>query len=232
MILRPGTVDLDVYVANHEQNEYRIPDKIDDWLVIDIGAHIGAFTYTCIQRGAKHVYAFEPDSGNYGIADQNLRPFEDKVTLAKLAVWGSGNLLKNWPLYLTPYGMLGTTINTGGGSLVFGEGTQAVAAIEFDDVIKLALSNHDHKWIDLVKMDCEGSEWPILFTSKKLDRIKQIVGEFHEGILPFTLHSKIHYTVDDLIKLLESHHFTVKYERHGPLEQGLGLFIAEREDMQ
>lgn len=230
MILREGTVDRDVFVANHEQNEYRIPDWINDWIVLDIGAHIGAFSYTCIQRGARHVYAYEPDSGNYTVAEQNLREFANSVTLSELAVWGSGPI-KHWPLKLTAYGTLGTTVNTGGGSVVFGQGTQPVKSIQFDDAIQLALTNHDTDMVDLVKMDCEGSEWPILFTSKSLGHIRQIVGEFHEGILPFALRGRIQYKVDDLARLLEHHNFTVRYERHGTIEEGLGLFIAERNSL-
>ena len=218
MILREGTVDRDVFTANHEQNEYRIPDNIHNWLVIDIGAHIGAFTYTCIQRGAKHVYAYEPDSQNYIVADQNLRDFGEKVTLTKLAVWGSGPI-KYWPLRLSTYGMLGTTINTGGCSVVYGQGVEEVAAIEFDDAIQVALATHGRKYIDLVKMDCEGSEWPILFTSKKLAKIKHIVGEFHEGILPFSLRGRIEFGVNDLVDELEKHNFAVYYERHVPLKK-------------
>lgn len=230
MILREGTVDKDVYVANHEHNEYRIPDRLDNWVVIDIGAHIGAFTYTCIQRGAKHVYAYEPDPQNHSVADQNLRGFGEQVTLSKLAVWGTGPV-KYWPLRLSGYGMLGTTINTGGCSVVFGQGIETVAAIDFDDAIMLALDWHETDRIDLIKMDCEGSEWPILFTSKKLDKIKRIVGEFHEGILPFSLRGRIQYGVNDLVELLEKHDFSVQYERHGTLEEGLGLFFAQRKEL-
>ena len=48
MILRPGTSDRDVFIANYEQNEYRLPSDMQGQVVIDIGAHIGAFTYTVL----------------------------------------------------------------------------------------------------------------------------------------------------------------------------------------
>jgi hypothetical protein len=34
--------------------------------------------------------------------------------------------------------------------------------------------------VRLLKMDCEGSEWPLLYTSSELDRVQAVCGEYHE----------------------------------------------------
>lgn len=227
MILRPGTVDRDVFVANHEQNEYDLPERIDDWVVIDGGAHIGSFSYTCLTRGAQHVFSFEPENHNYTICKQNLAEFALRSTVSRLALWGNG-LIGPRQLKISEWGMLGTTLNTGGGSLVYGEGIQNVYRVALDDIINLARVNCQVREIDLLKLDVEGSEWPILFGSDKLNQIKRIVGEFHEGTLPFKVKGQSTFTMEDLIERLTQLGFQVESRRHGSPEEGLGLFSAER----
>jgi methyltransferase FkbM-like protein len=48
-----------------------------------------------------------------------------------------------------------------------------VTRIPFDDIILGAAT------VDLLKIDAEGSEYPILLTSRTLDRVREIVGEYH-----------------------------------------------------
>src|SRR5205085_1196267 len=69
-------------------------------------------------------------------------------------------------------------VNTGGGSVVWGLG-EPVAKIAFDDLVDLA-TNRGERRIRLLKLDCEGAEWPILLTSRRLHLIDEIVVEFHE----------------------------------------------------
>jgi len=64
----------------------------------------------------------------------------------------------------------------GNGSMgkVFEGGEIEVKSIRLDDVLE------KHETVRLIKIDVEGSEYEILFTSKKLERVKVITGEFHE----------------------------------------------------
>ena len=107
-------------------------------------------------------------------------------------------------------------------------------------------TNHGEKQVRLLKLDCEGAEWPILLTSQRLHLIDEICGEFHEiggqfleinenRLLEqpvFSLGNCRKFTIDALVKHLEDAGFTVSYRRHkrptGALE-GLGLFFATRE---
>jgi len=97
-----------------------------------------------------------------------------------------------------------------------------------------------------VKLDCEGAEWPVLLTSRRLGLIREICGEFHEiggqfleinenrlSEQPvFSLGDRREFTIDALVEHLEDAGFSVNYRRHkrptGALE-GLGLFFATRE---
>jgi hypothetical protein len=51
----------------------RLPERFSpDDIIIDIGAHIGAFAYACLQRGAGRVIAFEPEPENYALPRLSL----------------------------------------------------------------------------------------------------------------------------------------------------------------
>jgi hypothetical protein len=49
-----------------------------------------------------------------------------------------------------------------------------VNSIPFDHI----LAKFEH--VKLLKLDCEGSEFPILLTSKLLSKVDRIIGEYHE----------------------------------------------------
>src|SRR5262249_49186033 len=84
--LRPGTNDDVIYNSVVTGTEYRLPDRLaPDSVVIDIGAHVGAFSYLALTRGAGSVYAFEPEPSNLAWARVNLAPFGDRVRLSSRA---------------------------------------------------------------------------------------------------------------------------------------------------
>ena len=69
-------------------------------------------------------------------------------------------------------------VNTGSGSVIWGGG-EPVAKVAFDEIVD-RVTNHGERRVRLLKLDCEGAEWPILLTSQRLDLIDEICGEFHE----------------------------------------------------
>ena len=87
--------------------------------------------------------------------------------------------------------------------------------------------------IDLVKIDCEGAEFPILLTSKLLARFDRIVGEYHELRASLPAHVRVpgcdQFTVEVLADTLQRSGFTVTWQRQATAKYGdLGLFFAER----
>jgi FkbM family methyltransferase len=232
---RPGTCDQNVFRNINEFDEYRLPQcfAAED-VIVDIGAHIGSFTHACLQRGAKHVVAFEPDPENFRLAQANLAEYGGRVELNPEAVWRSDK--EQCSLRHSGYCYEGAELNTGGGDVIFeptaetdsgcARGT-VVRGVRFDDVI-LMLGN-----VRLVKLDCEGSEWPILLTCQVLHRIEALCGEYHEiggprDPRPIPVAAEVdgytQFTVQELRSFLQQHFHRVHTEVHG--RDNLGLFWA------
>ena len=233
-------------------NEYRLPDRFSaSDVVIDIGAHIGAFAYAVVLRGGEDVCSIEPDPANCKLAAEHLKPYIDKgqVRLVQRAVWRSdpnSDELRFDGYHPFPQSFKGMegVLNTGDGSVIWGVG-EPVAKVAFDNVVDL-VTNQGERRVRLLKLDCEGAEWPIVLTSRRLHLIDQIVGEFHEiggtfleiaedrpsKARVFESDRVASYTAEEFVRCLCDAGFDVTYRRHrrpdGALE-GLGLFFARRE---
>jgi len=122
--------------------------------------------------------------------------------------------------------------NAGGGTLIWDTDGPLVDAVPFDEVIA-AISDEGRRRIDLLKIDCEGGEFPILLTSSRLDHIDRIVGEYHELRADLPRHVRIpgceQFTVEILSAHLERAGFEVSLEPQAIARFGaLGLFFADR----
>lgn len=236
--LREGTLDREIFQEIIEQNQYRLPEKFDPSdIIIDIGAHIGIFTYAVVQRGAGCVYAVEADLENYKIAVENLRGYIDQGVVHYIwrAVWRSDT--DEQVLYHSGYPLLTDLVNTGGGDVIWQTQGIMVPTLSFDHLI-LEATEGGRKRVRLLKIDCEGSEWPILLTSNTLSLIDEICGEFHEiggeydTFKPsFSIGDFERFTVHDLIRFLAEKSFNVTYSRWmrpDGITMYYGLFFAHR----
>lgn len=173
---RSGTWDEGIFGTVHDGNEYRLPDHLQrDDLIIDIGMHIGSFCYAAVQRGSHNVHGFEAERGNYNCAVHNLRCFADRVHLYHQAVFRSDR--GGDKLYHGGYN--GDGKNTGGGSVMWATTGEEMDVVAFDEVLR-HLTENGRRRVRLLKIDCEGSEYPILLTSRSLHLIDHIHGEYHE----------------------------------------------------
>jgi FkbM family methyltransferase len=172
---RPKTEDAVVFEDVMDRNEYGLPNRFeDDDVVIDVGAHIGGFSVAALRRGAGKVYAYEAHPINHAIACKNLARFGDLAACHNRAVWRSD--LPTQTLYnddLTDFA------STGGISLLWNNEGVPIESVSLDEVLDEA-SDGFKKKIRLLKLDCEGSEYPILFTVSRLDIVEEICGEYHE----------------------------------------------------
>jgi FkbM family methyltransferase len=238
-------------------NEYRLPARFTPTdIVIDVGAHIGSFAYAAVTRGGQHVYSVEPDRENCACARKHLKQYIERgdVQLVEAAVWRSDPnddelRFDGYPAFPPSFVGMAGILNTGGGSVMWASG-DPVAKIAFDDLIDVATGQGDSR-VRLLKLDCEGAEWPALLTSRRLHLIDEIAGEFHEIGGPFVeisddrpssnaprvFHTDrvARFTIDELVRTLEEAGFQVTFWRHvrpnaGP--EGLGLFFAVREPRQ
>ena len=195
-LFRPGSIDHSIWEG--VAREYAtVPRRFSaEDTVIDIGCHIGSFSALAALRGAGKVLAFEANRSNFAVARVNLSPFP-QCELRNVAVWRS-DLRQCEELLYTPST---DGPNTGGGSVLFeelegrrrfGEYGRSDSFIAEDPGLSPHVSSHPVTAIALddilgelatvrcLKIDAEGSEFPILLTSTLLDRVQEVVGEFHE----------------------------------------------------
>ena len=240
-IFRDGSWDAEIWRSVSELNEYHLPDAFEDKdLIIDVGAHVGAFSHACLSRGAGRVFAFEADRANFGLAVHNLSDYGDRARVYNLAVWRSD--VSATTVRFSGYGNTPSGVsNTGGGNVLWnGSGAgQTVNTTDLDSLLRSAGR------VRLLKLDCEASELPILLTSQELGRVTEIVGEYHEiggeynaATIPpaAKIDGRDRYLVGDLRDYLEAAGFTFTEQRsmtaHGMAGGGqpcnLGKFRAAR----
>lgn len=156
-------------------NVYNIPKYLTaDDVVIDIGANCGAFSFLCWKKGARNIESYEAESTNFNILKMNLldkkgcKPY-------KYAVWRS-DIDKNFLYHSGNSVGCDGHIFTGGGNVLFPltKNAQKTKVIKLDSILT------KFNTVSILKLDCEGSEFPILLTSKLLNKCKRITGEFHE----------------------------------------------------
>lgn len=171
--LRSSTIDSYLFYKIVHQNSYCLNDNLENFIIIDVGAHIGSFSIAALDRGAEHVYAYEAHPDNFEICKENInRKHNSKSSIYNMAVWRSD---KKETLY---YGDL-QEYNTGQHSVMKENYKEnKLKVISLDKVIQEVTKTHGRK-IDILKLDCEGSEYPILYTCTQIQSINNIVGEYH-----------------------------------------------------
>lgn len=205
---RPETIDSWVVEQVIERNEYGLGALSPDDLVIDVGAHIGAFSLLAHHKGSRRIEAYEPDADNYRVLNENVGALT--VEARQLAVWRSDVPYPCEVLFIGHDG-----VNTGAGNTVYGDGQCIlVQAIALDTIIG---SRH----VAVLKIDAESAEWPILLTSQRLDRIALIVGEYHEVGGSYDQNQMTEalrvdgyerYLVTDLVRFLQQQGFEVTWQ--------------------
>jgi len=183
------------------------------WTVIDVGAGVGDFTlFAALQEGTR-VSAFEPFPGSFDLLARNLEL--NRVRNAQIfpeAVAGAGGTLA---LDLSAGEPL--QFRSRADSPAHPQGDIIVDALSLSDVFnRLALDS-----CDLLKLDCEGAEYDILFSSppELLRKVGHLVMEYHEQV---TAHTHV-----DLERFLEEQGFAVEIFSN-PVHANLGYLRAAR----
>lgn len=213
---REGTWDEGIWNEASQYAGYRVSDLIGK-TVVDVGAHIGAFTRYAYNLGAKEIHSYEAWVENFEVLQKNTEGCEN-VHVYNKAVWKSRSRIRN-VYYHDDF----DHTNTGGGGVFEGTGIgKEVGTIGLDDIIDRV------GVIDLLKLDAEASEFPILYTSAKLSEVRAMVGEYHHGMSHATLPvngQDLRFVIEDLCVFLRDEGYWVAVE---PCNDDIGKFAAFR----
>ena len=203
-IFRPNTEDEQVLPrAVNTHNEYRLPKTFQgDDVIIDIGTHIGSFCYASRSKvGQAACMARRRAPRTSSGAGKTWNRLATRVHLRHgrgLAVGPEG--AREAPLRGSAW-----LDNNGGGQVPRDIEGPSVAAVAFDDVVR-EVTRGGRTRVRMVKVDCEGAEYPILLTSKTLHLVDAIVGEFHE----FGSDDEPHPDVNEILRVPGHDRFTIK----------------------
>ncbi|EKD94214.1 MAG: SAM-dependent methyltransferase [uncultured bacterium] len=161
--------------------------------IVDVGAHIGLFGLyaTSCAKNVK-VYCFEPSIINYQLLNKNI--MNNNLQLIKTFNLAVNNSNKKEKLYLD-----NSNDSHGFYSKSIDNQFTTVNCISLEKIIE----NNKIKKINLLKMDCEGCEYNILYNlpNKIFEIIEKIVFEVHI--------KKSNHDPDNLIKFLSKKGYKV-----------------------
>lgn len=171
---RKGTMDEFIIKEVFDMDEYAF-DELNlskQAIVIDIGAQIGCFTLkSAVIANKGRVFSFEPMKSNFEILERNI-----KLNNLKNVLFFQKGVSKDKGkrrLFLS-------LDNTGGHSI----STKRSERYETIDCVSLkeVILNNNLKYIELIKFDCEGAEYEIIYSLPNLIflKIKKMVIEFHD----------------------------------------------------
>lgn len=141
-------------------------------IVIDIGAHIGAFSIWAASQATRGtVYAFEPNAENFALLEENIklnRLSNIKAFPVAVADKSGEALLYN----SKPHNMTHSLFES-----VLTQSTK-INTISLAEV----LETNSIEEVNYLKIDAEGAEYPIILSLpvRLLSRIKKIFIEFHD----------------------------------------------------
>jgi FkbM family methyltransferase len=152
---------------------YRFKSSTKSPLIFDCGSNIGiSILYFKIFHPACRIVAFEPDPQNFRLLKMNVEVNKmEKVTLYSCALGKQDGTCK---LFNTQAGKGGLN------SSIYANESNT----NFSEVPMKKLSGFIYEKIDFLKMDVEGAEAEIireLSETEKLNRIKEVVLEFHSA---------------------------------------------------
>ncbi|MFA5878108.1 MAG: FkbM family methyltransferase [Candidatus Staskawiczbacteria bacterium] len=183
-------------------------DIEDNSVIIDIGANIGVFSLFAGQSENTTIYAYEPMSDNYDLLKENigLNKLETNILPFNLAIGARSEKRK---FYLgTSASHSFSPISESPFNALYGDRVQEQKQkfIEINCVsLKNVFDRNNIQKCDILKMDCEGAEFEILYNlpEEYFKMIKKIRLEYHNHL------SSKKNNVDYLIKFLKRMRYKV-----------------------
>jgi FkbM family methyltransferase len=178
-----------------EQDSYRIAElQLNGPVAVDVGAHIGVFSRAFKERHpAARVVAVECCPENIPALRRNVGDFativpaaltyEREVALFNAVYPGCVSTGGSEVVSRTEFEAMAASRATNGGDgkpaapspAGYWLDRRPLATVTLEEL----MTEHHLDHIDVLKLDCEGSEFSILENTTSLDRIGAIVGEYH-----------------------------------------------------
>jgi FkbM family methyltransferase len=191
---REGTVDEGVIHEVVEGDVYQL-DKITlrpNPNIVDVGGHIGSFTKLAAWKWPHGTFfVYEANPRNWEVLDANLQDISNKTSIFHGACVGEIPVNKRIVISKDEADRI-----TGGWGIVFTstayEESSDSATETIDNFYSLSDLLPALDKVDILKLDCEGSEFSIIgaLTKEELYNIDYIVAEVHVGA---TSHTPIKY---------------------------------------
>ena len=147
---------------------------LPNWTIVDIGAAIGEFTIFAALRAAQgQVLAFEPNPRSFSLLQENLRLNGiQNVRAVNAGVWSQAGTMTLDDATDEPLQAQTQFSETAC------ENAESIPVITLEQIRK----EFTPQGIDLLKLDCEGAEYPILLSAKPetLNAVSRIVMEYHD----------------------------------------------------
>jgi FkbM family methyltransferase len=145
-------------------------------IIVDAGAHIGAFSLFAAAKSHAHIYAIEPVPSNFEILQKNiaLNHLENRITACEIALGGHAGKEK---IFLN-------SINSAGHGFVPPKGLAKVMTDTIEVQVKKLegfLEEQHIAEVTFMKCDIEGSEYAMLFNASPecFSKIKTMIIEMH-----------------------------------------------------
>jgi FkbM family methyltransferase len=199
------------------------------WTVVDIGGGLGDYAiFAAAEQPTCRVHTIEPTPESFALLEHNLAANQlTNVQAHSFAVWSKhGQVTLDTSLgeavqFISREAGAAEPVGTGQPASKAGPGGAAHTPTVTSLTLAEALEACGVAYCDLMKMDCEGAEYPILFNTDPgtLQKIERIVMEYHDNAGP--------YTHRDLQKFLSEQGYAVKVYP-SPVHSYLGYLYAAR----
>jgi FkbM family methyltransferase len=143
--------------------------------IVDIGGYIGDFSLYAVKLlGADKVVVYEPSPKNFEILKRNIanNGYEGRIVAVNMAVSDNAPVMMN--VDLPDKNQVNVSAYDPHGAVT--------ASLVPSTTLAALMREHHLESIDLLKLDCEGGEYPILLSAppEVLQRIKNIALEYHQ----------------------------------------------------
>jgi len=180
--------------------------------VVDIGGHIGGFSIMAAKMANKgKVYVYEPMLSTFEFLKKNIEI--NGLKNVKASNEAVGKEIKDSFIYMNDLNLAENSLYRET------KNKQKIKVINLEKVFK----DNGIRKCNVLKLDCEGAEYDILFSSEKmLGKIDKIILEYHD---PEHFNLPEDYSIGRLVSYLKKNGFEVTFDKDRNYQ---GILYAEK----